>query len=142
MSRSERAKMLDRVAKRAQRIKDLRVKTSKSVTYTHHVFNFLKEMEKIYPLAKDAVDFDAMLGGACKMLDQQIKTIDPYVKIEILWNDAEDWTNLRATGVKIMWSGSHMNRYPGKQAEEYIDITQALLEDLGVLYEESEKTKT
>lgn len=136
--------MLDRVAKRAQRIKELRVKSSKALTYTHHVFNFLKEMENIYPIAKDPLMFDSLLTKALKMLEQQLRVTDPYVKIEVQWNDdPKNWENLRATGVKLMWSGFHLNANPGKQAEEYIDVTQALLEDLGIIDEQEKKeTKT
>lgn len=141
MSRSERVKMLDRVAKRAKRIKELRVKTSQSISYTHHVFNFLKEMEKIYSLAKGVSDFETMLDSACRALDGQLKILDPAVKVEILWNDAEDWASLRASGVKIAWSSMYLAKYPNKDKEEYIDIAQALLEDLGILDEEKKETK-
>lgn len=134
--------MLDRVAKRAKRIKELRVKTSKSVTYVHHIFAFLKEMERIYPIAKDPVEFDSMLSGNCKMLERQMKVVDPYVRLEIMWNEAVSWKDLRATGVKIMWSGVYVLNHPGVNRDEYVDITQALLEDLGILDEQDEETET
>lgn len=134
--------MLDRVAKRAKRIKELRVKTSKSVTYVHHIFAFLKEMERIYPIATDPIEFDTMLNNNCKQLDRQMKIVDPYVRLEIMWNEAVSWKDLRATGIKIMWSGVYVLQNPGVSRDEYVDITQALLEDLGVLNEEDEETKT
>jgi hypothetical protein len=133
--------MLDRIAKRAKRLKELKARTAKKASYAKHFFTFLKEMEKMYGFHKDPVDFDRMLTANCKMLDEQFKLVDPHVKLEILWNDAQSWQDLRATGLKITWSNIFLNANPGKDLVEYIDITQALLEDVGVL-DEQEETKT
>ena len=132
MSRSERAKMLDRVAKRAKRIKELKQKTARQIGYTQHVFSFFREMEKAYGTCNDPEYFDVMLNNAARALDERLKIIDPYIKIEILWNSAEQWQDLRVSGVKIMWSGVFINNNPGKDDVEYIDITHALLEDIEI----------
>lgn len=128
--RSEKDKMKDRVRKRAERYKKMREQSVRDKTYTQVIFEFLKEMEKVYSIAKNDDDFKAMLDATCRLLDSKMKVFDHYVKMEIMWNDGESFDTLRATGVTINWSPYYLRKNPGAQSPEYIDVTQFLLEDL------------
>src|SRR6185369_8783026 len=130
MSRSERAKMLDRVNKRAKRYKTLRDKRNQGISHTKIIYNFLKDVEKIYVVASDPIEFKVMLNELCKHLDSNMKSIDRQVHMEIVWEGGEpDWRTLRCSGVNIKWSKGHMERNVGIQQEEHIDVMQFLLQD-------------
>ena len=129
MTKSARSKMLDRINKRAKRVKEQREKSRKRFSYTHIIYSFLQDIEKIYVIATNAVEFQSMLNDLTKHLDIKMKAIDYGVQMEIMWNSAEEWTQLRATGVKIKWSDNHIKLNPGVQQEEYIDVMQFVLEN-------------
>ena len=130
MSRSERAKMLDRVNKRAKRYKTLRDKSNQAISHTKIIYNFLKDMEKIYIVASDGIEFKIMLDQLSKHLDANMKARDPQVHMEIIWDGGDpDWRTLRATGVRIKWSKGYVERNIGIQQEEHIDVMQFLLQD-------------
>jgi hypothetical protein len=130
MSKSERAKMLDRIGKRAKRYKTLRENSNKVVSHTRIIYNFLKDIEKIYVVAGDPIEFRVMLNELCKHLDATMKSRDPQVHMEIAWEGGDpDWRTLRCTGVRIKWSNGHVQRNPEVQQEEYIDVMQFLLQD-------------
>lgn len=130
MSKSERSKMLDRINKRAKRFKVLRDKSNQAISHTRIIYNFLKDIEKIYTFATDPIEFRVLLNEQSKHLDANMKAIDRQVHMEIMWHGGdEDWRTLRATGVRIKWSQSHVDRNPGTQQEEYIDVMQFLLQD-------------
>lgn len=120
--------VLDMIDKKAKQIRDIRKKSSKSRTPKELVLQFLEEVEPIYSIAKSAGEFYAMLDLITKDLDNKMKIIDYGVSMEVEWNGAEDWRNLRASGIRIRWSKFYQNRY-GVEEEQYIDITTLLLED-------------
>src|ERR1700677_3633745 len=130
MSKSERAKMLDRIGKRAKRYKTLRENSNKVISHTRIIYNFLKDVEKIYVVASDPIEFRIMLNELSKHLDATMKARDPQVHMEILWHGGDDdWRTLRATGVRIKWSKAYSEKNPELQQEEYIDVTQFLLQE-------------
>lgn len=130
MSKSERAKMLDRIGKRAKRYKTLRDKSNQGISHTRIIYNFLKDVEKIYVVASDPIEFRVMLNELCKHLDSNMKSIDRQVHMEVIWEGGDpDWRTLRATGVRIKWSQAYIDRNVGIQQEEYIDVMQFLLQD-------------
>ena len=130
MSKTERAKMMDRIGKRAKRFKTLRENSNKVVSHTRIIYNFLKDIEKIYVVASDPIEFRVMLNELSKNLDANMKARDTQVHMELAWQGGDpDWRTLRCTGVRIKWSKGHVERNPGIQQEEYIDVMQFLLQD-------------
>ena len=123
--------MLDRVNKRAKRVKEMREKSRKDVSHTRIIYDFLVNLENMYKIAKDPFEYKVMLDDLCKVLESRMRGLDPKVYLEIVWNTSDDdsWTQLRATGVTIKWSSGYIERTPGVIQDEYIDVMQFLLEN-------------
>jgi hypothetical protein len=58
-----------------------------------------------------------------------MRALDPYVKLEITWNDAEEPDSLRAEGVLIRWSDYYqkLNNVP---AELKIDLSDYFMDSI------------
>jgi len=130
MSKTARAKMLDRINKRAKRFRDAKEKANKTITHTRIIYNFLQDVEKIYIIASDPIEFKVMLDQLCKNLDSNMKSLDTQVHMELVAEGGDpDWRTLRITGVKIKWSNGYIARNPETTQDEHIDVTQFLLQD-------------
>jgi len=122
---STKKQVLDMINKRASRIKDIKKKSKRTNTATDLVVSFLDELESIYNTVKSVDEFKHMVEIAAKGLDNQMRILDRGVKMEVQWTDAEDWKDLKVTGVLVNWS-SYYQKVHGVGACEYIDSTSLL----------------
>lgn len=116
-----------------QRVKELKQNKEKSKTiksYKDFVFDFFENMQQSYILCNNEMDYSVMLDNACKLLDNNLKQFDAGIKIEIKYNEASSWQDLRVSGVKIIWSSSYLDLHPEIAKEEYVDLTHMVFDML------------
>ena len=87
------------IEKKAKRYRTLRRKAKNPKTPQKLVLNFIEEAEKVYSTAQDAGQFKYLFDKLAKSLDEQMKIIDLGARMEVEWNGAQTWTDLRVTGV-------------------------------------------
>lgn len=113
---------------RAKKYRELRSKAQNVKTPQQLILNFLEEVEKVYPIVKNADDFYWMMEQLCRSLDEQMKIIDLGASMEVKWNNADNWKDLEVTGVHIKWSKRYREKHQLPD-EQFIDVTALLLED-------------
>ena len=117
------------IQKKADKYKALRKRAKNPKTPQALVLEFLKDAESIYTSAQDAGQFYYLLETLSKTLDEQMKFIDRGVKMEIIYNNAKTWSELRITGVRIVWSDFYKAKHSITEDETFMDLTLLLLED-------------
>lgn len=119
--------VMDMINSKAKKYRELRKKAQNVKTPQQLILNFLEEVEKVYPIAKNADDFHWMMERLCENLDSQMKVIDLGAKMEVKWNDAKDWKDLQVVGVQIRWSNWYKKKHDLPD-EQFMDVTMLLLE--------------
>ena len=115
------------ISQKAARYRALRRKAKNPRTPEKLIFDFFEEAENIYSSAKDADRWHYLFDKLTKSLDEHMKIIDLGARMEVLWNGADTWSELRVTGVKIWWSTWYKATY-GMPDETHIDITMMLFQ--------------
>lgn len=94
------------------------------------VMQFIDAMEKIAKDSKNSIDFDTSLNREARMLNDNLKALDQWVNVEVIWGDnpEEDWKSLNVDGVRITWSDNYIALNPEKGKELYIDVGSLFLE--------------
>lgn len=121
--------VLDMIDKKIKRNREIKRRTKQEKTYRESILLFLERLEDVYLTAKDPIEFDVLLERACKILDRELKREDPYIQAEINWNNAKDFTHMRALGVTLHWSNYYKKLHPEVQDMEYVDATSLIFED-------------
>lgn len=121
--------VLDLIDKKAKRSRELRERSQDDFTPVEEVLNFLHNIEVAMADATDPLDYAVAIERETKLLDSRMKIHDPYVHIEVHWNDTSDVNELRPLGVVIKWSKYHIRLNPDKPEEEYVDVGRLLLDD-------------
>lgn len=127
---SARNNVIKKINERVKELKENKEKSRQAKTYKDFVFDFFENMNQNYPMCKNEMDYSVMLDNACKLLDRNLKVIDHGVKIEVKYNEATSWQDLRVSGVRIIWSDSHIHFYPQLSKEEYVDLTHMVFDML------------
>jgi hypothetical protein len=120
--------VLAEIDKRAKKIKDHKLSSSKVKSVKGTILDFLEEVEPIYSIARTAWEFHAMTKLICESLDRKMRVYDSGVQMEVEWNNADDWRELRVTGVRVQWSNWYQKKH-NVASEQVIDVTLLLLED-------------
>lgn len=126
---SAKSDILDKINKKAKHYKELKEKSQEIKTPESIVFEFLKEMETVYPTTSDSSSFEFLLNNLSNILESKMRALDPYVKLEITWNDAEEPDSLRAEGVLIRWSG-YYQKLNNVSEELKIDLTDYFMNSI------------
>jgi hypothetical protein len=130
MSNDVKRNLIKELNKKAKAIEERRTNSSKQASMNDIIYDFMKEVEHILIASTDSYSFNEMLDGASRIMDTRMRAHDPHVTLEMIWNDAEDWRELRLQGIKIIWSDPFMERNPERIKQEYIDISQYLLDGI------------
>jgi len=125
-----RTQVLNDIRKKAKKINELRTNSKKSLTYNQVLYHFFQEIEEIYIIAKDMYDFQYMLNTRSNLMHTRMKNLDYGVNLKLIWNDTENWKELRLQGVSVDWSSSYLKANPLESSSVYIDVVNMLLEDL------------
>lgn len=127
---STKSDILDKINKKAKHYKELKEKSQEIKTPQSIVFEFLKEIESVYPTISDSSSFEFMLNNLSSILETKMRALDPYVKLEITWNDAEEWDKLRVEGVLIRWSDYYRKLNNVANEELKIDLTDYFMDSI------------
>jgi hypothetical protein len=118
------------VKKRAKKINELRTNSSKKMTFEQIVYKFFKDMEHVYEVATDQYDYSLLMDFACDAMKQRMQAIDQGCNMRVVVNDAEDWKELRVTGVEITWSKNYVEKFPEKEKTTFVDVAHMLMDGL------------
>ena len=125
MTKSVREKMMAKINARAKKLDAIKKKTSPK-TYREYILDFITEMDEICLTAKDEIQFSIDIDSCAQMLIGRLRTVDPGIHAEIIWNCPEDWKDLRAIGVTIKWSKEYQKENPDAGEQEFVDVTDLL----------------
>lgn len=125
-----KAAMMAKIKCKASKIRESRTNSSKKRSPEDIVFEFLKEMEDIYAAAGDPIEFDIMLDRASKWMDYKMRSYDNRVSLDIIFNDTDNWKELRAQGVHIRWSEGFAKGNPEHPTEQYFDLTHMFMKEI------------
>lgn len=118
------------IKKRAKKINELRTNSTKKMSHENIVYKFFKDMEKIYKDARDQYDYSGLMDFACFTMKSRMHALDEGCSMRVVVNDAEDWKELRVTGVEITWSDEWIRKNPDKETTTFVDITHFLMDTL------------
>lgn len=118
------------IKKRAKKINELRTNSTKKMSHEEVVYKFFKDMEGVYERATDQYDYSTLMDYACFTMNQRMHALDEGSSMRVVVNDAEDWKELRVTGVEISWSEKWIEANPDKEKTTYVDITHMLMDGL------------
>lgn len=119
------------IAKKQKRNTSFRNRSAKRTNIHSIVVEFIKAMEKVLTESKSHLDFDTGMNREATMLEQRMRSLDPGVKLQVLWNNenaTENWQELQVEGIKIMWSGFYLGKHPFESPEKYIDVGSLFIE--------------
>ncbi len=125
MGKTAKQKMMDKIKAKAKNIQDIKDKTCVK-GHREYVFDFITEMDEICLTATDELHFSIDIDVCADMLWKRLKVIDPDIHINVLFNEPDDWKDLRAVGVIITWSQAYQKENPDVNEEEFIDIMDLL----------------
>jgi hypothetical protein len=118
------------IKKRAKKINELRTNSTKKMSHENIVYKFFKDMEDIYQKAMDQYDYSALMDFACHNMNQRMHALDHGCSMRVVVNDAEDWKELRVTGVEITWSQEWIDNNPEKEKTTFVDVTHMFMDSL------------
>ena len=118
------------IKKRAKKINELRTNSTKKMGHEEIVYRFFKDMEGVYIRAMDEYDYEGLMDYACVTMKNRMAALDPGSYMRVVVNDAEDWKELRVTGVEITWSPEWIAKNPTLDKTTYVDVAHMLMEDL------------
>lgn len=128
MSKDAKQQVLDMIEKKAKRYKSLKNKAKNPQTPQKLILSFIEEAENIYVTANDSWEWEYLFDKLTKSLDEQMKIIDLGAKMEVEWNGAENWRDLRVTGVRVAWSNWYKTKH-SLPDETFMDVAMLLLQD-------------
>jgi len=97
------------------------------------VADYIKMIEEAHIKSQNGVEFVYSIDSAYAILVNRLKRWDKNVYVEPVWNrenEAEEWTDLRVSGVKITWSDAYKAKNPDADDELYISVESLWLEGL------------
>jgi hypothetical protein len=126
--------VLDMIEVRVKKNKTIRENTCRDKTHRQEVMRFLRDMEDLFCKASNEIEASTGIDGAADMLISRLRAFDPYVKANIIWNDADiedgkqDWKQLKVIGVQITWSDYYIRFNPNADRSEYVDVMDLLFD--------------
>lgn len=130
---SARDDVLKKLAKKTKEYKEYRDRSLGYVRPEKLVLEFIQTIEKARLESKVGLDFTQEVDRAYNVLVHRVRRWDKQAFVEIIWDredQAEVWTDLRPSGVRIVWSEVYQKNNPGKDAELFIGVEQLLIEGL------------
>ena len=110
---------------RAKKLDAIKEKTT-AKSYREYILDFITEMDDVCLTATDEIQFMMDIDSCADMLIGRLRTIDPGIHAEVIWNCPEDWKNLRAVGVTITWSDAYRKENQDVDEQEFVDVTDLL----------------
>jgi hypothetical protein len=126
-----RKKMMAKINSKVKANKAYKQRAAKRMGTYGIIIEFIKAMEDVTSEAVDPIDFEDGLVRESKLMLDRMKTIDPEVNLQIVWNNeykVEKWDELQVEGVKITWSRFWKKEHPLDPDTKYIDVAQLFLE--------------
>lgn len=123
-----KSKIIAKINKKAQKIREKRVEAANNKTLENYVFDFFRDAEESRGLHNNKKYDPILLDAAKKTLEKKIKIIDVGAKISVEFEALQDLTSNEETlirGVTIWWSQKYIainNVHPSL----FIDVSQML----------------
>ena len=125
MTKTAREKMMAKINAHAKKLDAIKKKTEVK-TYREYILDFITEMDDICITATDEVQFLIDIEACADMLIGRLRTVDPGIHAEVIFNNPKDWKDLRAVGVTITWSDNYRKLNQGIDEQEFVDVTDLL----------------
>lgn len=117
-------KLLQEIDSKIKRNKEIRERKASGTVIDDYVVDFIKQIEDLntMPFGQDA--WQTMATLAVNSLENQVKRIDPYSHLEVMWHTPEDEMP-QVNGVLVKWSTHHqtLNKC---EPELFVDVTSLL----------------
>ena len=112
--------MLDRVNKKAARIKELKQKSSIVETAEQYVYEYFRQVEDLYNLENNnsTIELHNRLLG---ILATKIRLIDPGATTNLIVPDG-----VRVESVMIQWSKAYLKEHPEEKSELVVGVADML----------------
>lgn len=124
--------ILKKLAKKTKEYKEYRDRSLGYVRPEKLVLEFIQAIEKARLESKVGLDFTQEVDRAYNVLVHRVQRWDKHAFVEIIWDreeQAEVWTDLRPSGIRIVWSEVYQKKNPGKDAELFIGVESLLIDE-------------
>ena len=125
---STKSKLLEEIAKKAQKIRNKRVEAANNKSLESAVFEFFKNIEESRKIHNNAKYDSTLFQQAQRALAERVKGFDRGTKISIEFNVSEDlqsWEEQTVRGVTIWWSKAYIAKN-NVDPSMHIDVSQML----------------
>ena len=125
---SVKAKLLQEINKKAQKIRDKRVDAANNKTLEIAVFDFFKNIEESRRMHNNTKYDNDLFSSARRSLTERIKGFDRGAKVSVEFNvsnDTASWEEQTVRGVTIWWSQAYIFKN-NVDPSLYIDVAQML----------------
>lgn len=117
---SAKSDVLDKIKKKSERFRECREESRGKFKPERAIVKFIEYTEKVKSEVKSGVEYSAKVQSAWDTLVFLIKKIDAGALVNVKWyreDEAEDWRDLRVTGVQILWSEKYKKENPLEEGE-------------------------
>lgn len=125
---SVKSKMLDKINKDAQKIRDRRVAAANNKSLEDAVFDFFRNIEQSRAFYNGDRYHPDLFNQALSSLKERIKGFDQGTKVSVEFNVSEDttsWEEQTVRGVTIWWSKAYIAKN-NVDPSLYIDVSSML----------------
>lgn len=125
---STKSKLLEEIAKKAQKIRDKRVEAASNKSLESAVFEFFKNIEESRKLHNGDRYDSTLFQQAQRALQARVQGFDRGTKISVEFNahtDPTSWEEQTVRGVTIWWSRAYIAKN-NVDPSTYIDVSQML----------------
>lgn len=129
---SARDDILKKLDKKTKEYKKYRLKAAGKLPIRSLIKEFLESLEQAHAEAKNGVEYGHAAGSLISSFYHSVYKIDAGAQIHIRWNNeenAENWEDLRCTGVHIIWSDIWKNTNPKEEGELCFGVENLWLEE-------------
>lgn len=130
---SARDDILKKLNKKTEQYKKYRLKAAGKLPVRQLIKDLLESLEQAHATSKNGVEYGQAVHGLIASFYHSVYKIDSSAKVHLRWNNednAENWEDLRCTGVHIIWGDIWKNRNPQEEGELCVGVENLWLEDL------------
>lgn len=125
---STKSKLLEEIAKKAQKIRDKRVEAAGNKSLESAIFDFFKNIEESRKLHNGDRYDSTLFQQAQRALAERVKGFDRGTKISVEFNvsdDLQSWEEQTVRGVTVWWSKAYIAKN-NVDPSMYVDVSQML----------------
>ena len=135
MSVSTKDKIKRMIRQKTMKRKKYRTALAKEKGPEKIIKQFLRDFDIMRTEVQSALAFDMGLDDLIGTMDREIRLLDEFARIEIVWagdkdGEGETWEQLNVNGVRIRWGRTYREENSILEEMTYIDVGHLFMDSL------------